>query len=96
MEKETSDIVIFLGRFHPIILHLPIGFLFITFVLEILSRFKRFRQYKPAVGFTLVVLGQSAAIAASLAIEEDVDLHDLDYDLRDNLLKNRQQLKWNP
>jgi uncharacterized membrane protein/mono/diheme cytochrome c family protein len=66
MEQETSDIVIFLGRFHPIILHLPIGFLFITFVLEILSRFKKYRQYKPAVGFTLLLGAASAVVAAIL------------------------------
>jgi uncharacterized membrane protein len=66
MEKETSDIVLFFGRFHPMILHLPIGFLFIAFALEILSRFKKFRQYKPAVGFTLLMGAASAVVAAIL------------------------------
>lgn len=66
MEKETSDIALFLGRFHPMILHLPIGFLFIAFALEIFSRFEKFQKYKPAVGFTLFLGAASAVIAAML------------------------------
>lgn len=42
-----------------------------------------------------MVLGQSAAIAASLAIDKKLDVQDLDYkDLRKALLKNEQRLKW--
>ncbi|WP_417359753.1 FAD-dependent oxidoreductase [Galbibacter sp.] len=42
-----------------------------------------------------MVLGQSAAIAASLAIDENVKLQDLEYDiLKESLLKNKQRLKW--
>lgn len=68
MEQTTSDLVLFFGRFHPIILHLPIGFLLIAFVLEILSRFKRFEAYKPAVGFVLFLGAISAVIAAALGL----------------------------
>lgn len=66
MDQEVSDIIIFFGRFHPLILHLPIGFLVIAFVLEVLSRFQRFSQYKPAVGFTLLLGAGSAVMAAAL------------------------------
>lgn len=66
MNKEVSDIIIFFGRFHPLILHLPIGFLVMAFVLEVLSRFQRFRQYKPAVGFTLLLGAGTAVMAAVL------------------------------
>lgn len=66
MEQGASDIVVFFGRFHPLILHLPIGFLVIAFALEILSRFERFRQYKPAVGFVLLLGAVSAVVAAGL------------------------------
>lgn len=66
MEGETSDIVLFFGRFHPLVLHIPIGFLTIAFVLEVLSRFDRFRNYKPAVGFILFVGALSAVVAAGL------------------------------
>ena len=63
---ETPDIVLFFGRFHPLILHLPIGFLALAFLLEILSRFERFRAYRPAVGLTLLLGAASAAVAAIL------------------------------
>jgi hypothetical protein len=43
-----------------------------------------------------MVLGQSAAVAASLALREKVDLHDLDYQLLlEHLLKAGQLLKIN-
>ncbi len=66
MEQETSEIVLFFGRFHPLMLHLPIGFLVIAFTLEVLSRFDKFRKYKPAVGFVLLLGAASAVVAATL------------------------------
>lgn len=66
MEREVSDIVLFFGRFHPLVLHLPIGFLVIAFVLEVVSRFRRFRQYRPAVGLVLILGTASAVVAAVL------------------------------
>lgn len=66
MESEASDIVIFFGRFHPLILHIPVGLLLLAFLLEIFSRFARFRHYKPAVGFVLFLGAFSAAAAALL------------------------------
>src|SRR5690554_2079276 len=66
MEKETSDIVFFFGRFHPLILHLPIGFLVIAFTLEVLSRFEKFRQYRFAVGFVLLLGAVTAVVTAAM------------------------------
>lgn len=60
MEQETSDWILFFGRFHPLVLHLPIGFLLIAFLLETLSRFRPFTLYKPAV---LLILGLGAAFS---------------------------------
>jgi len=43
-ELNTEDaprFVLFLGRFHPLILHLPIGALLITFYLDIIGRIKK-------------------------------------------------------
>ncbi|WPP48457.1 c-type cytochrome domain-containing protein [Catalinimonas niigatensis] len=68
MDQTTSDLVLFFGRFHPLILHLPIGFLLIAFLLEILSRFKRFASYQPAVGFILFLGAISAIVAAVLGL----------------------------
>ena len=66
MDQEASDIVLFFGRFHPLILHLPIGFLAIAFLLEILSRFDRFKSYQPAVEIILLLGAGSAVVAAGL------------------------------
>ncbi|MDR8389534.1 hypothetical protein NC796_00205 [Aliifodinibius sp. S!AR15-10] len=66
MEQEVSDIVLFLGRFHPLVLHLPIGFLVMAFILEIASRFKRFEKVGSAAGFVLLLGVASAALAAVL------------------------------
>ena len=68
MGQETSDLVLFFGRFHPLILHLPIGFLVIAFALEILSRFGRFRSYRSAVRFVLFAGAAFSVVAAVLGL----------------------------
>jgi uncharacterized membrane protein/mono/diheme cytochrome c family protein len=68
MEQETTDFILFLGRFHVLILHLPIGFLIIAFILELLSRFVRFKKYKPAAGLVLTLGAVSAVITAVLGL----------------------------
>jgi uncharacterized membrane protein len=37
------------GRFHPLVVHLPIGILFLAFLFECLSRFERFKGLESAV-----------------------------------------------
>jgi uncharacterized membrane protein len=64
LEPGVSDIVVFFGRFHPLVLHLPIGFLSVAFLLEILCRVKRFNQYRPAVYLTLSLGSAFAVITA--------------------------------
>lgn len=66
MDQETSQIILFLGRFHPLVLHLPIGFLVIAFTLEILARFKRYSQYRSALKLILLLGAISAVLAAAL------------------------------
>ena len=68
MEQETSELVLFFGRFHPLILHLPIGFLVIGFALEILSRVPGFAPYKAAVGFVLICGAVFSIVAAVLGL----------------------------
>jgi uncharacterized membrane protein len=53
----------FLGRLHPLLVHLPIGMLFLAYLLEIFSRFDRFSQLKPATTFALVFGGLSAIVS---------------------------------
>ncbi|WP_299547369.1 c-type cytochrome domain-containing protein [Seonamhaeicola sp.] len=64
--NETSDFVIFLGRFHPLVVHLPIGFIILAAIMEGLSYFKK-RQFDgldKAIAITIF----SGAIGAVLSV----------------------------
>ncbi|MDX2246178.1 MAG: c-type cytochrome domain-containing protein [Bacteroidia bacterium] len=61
--QQTPDFVIFLGRFHPLVVHLPIGFLLMAFVLEILSRRKKFEAFQGSVAFVLLIGAISAIVS---------------------------------
>lgn len=61
----TPDFVKFLGRFHPLLLHLPIGGLAYLLVVEGLRRLRR-KQVKPARLPALVFTALTAALAAGL------------------------------
>ena len=63
---SPPDIVIFLGRFHPLFVHLPISFILLALLVEVLSRAKRFAELKPASSFVLL-LGFISAIGATTA-----------------------------
>lgn len=54
----------FFGRLHPILLHLPIGFLLLAYLMEVASRRAAWSNLKPAVGFALN-LGSWSAIGAA-------------------------------
>ncbi len=55
-----------IGRFHPLVVHLPIGILFFALLLHFLSRWQRTDQYKSAIVLALAttVLGCLGAIAS--------------------------------
>ncbi len=53
--SESSDISLFFGRFHPVLVHLPIGFLLMAFLLEFMSLIKRYEQLAHAVPFVLLM-----------------------------------------
>jgi uncharacterized membrane protein/mono/diheme cytochrome c family protein len=63
---DPPEIVLFLGRFHPLLVHLPIGFLLIGFLLELFSRLPRYQAYRHAVAFVLFLGAWSAILAAGL------------------------------
>lgn len=63
---EPSDWAMFIGRFHPLVVHLPIGFLFIGFLLECCSRLRGFKELGYAVPFVLF-LGILSAIFSAIA-----------------------------
>lgn len=61
--EESGDLVLFFGRFHPFLVHLPIGFLLLAALLEWAGSFERHRELRHAVPFTLLAgfLGSLAA-----------------------------------
>ncbi len=61
--NEATDFALFLGRFHPLIVHLPIGFLFFAFLLELYSKWKNSPALTSAIPLALL----SGAISAALA-----------------------------
>ncbi|WP_170863141.1 c-type cytochrome domain-containing protein [Pseudozobellia thermophila] len=58
-----SDFVLFLGRFHPLVVHLPIGFLLFALILEVAERVTKNGALSAAVPIALL----SGAISAFLA-----------------------------
>lgn len=59
-----TDFVFFLGRFHVLALHLPIGILLLAVILEVVARRPRFRYLQPA----LPALWLAGAISAVLTV----------------------------
>ena len=54
----------FLGRFHPILVHLPVALLILVPLMEILGMTKRFKALREAAGFVLGVAAAGAIVAA--------------------------------
>src|SRR5262245_64108102 len=54
---QPSDFSLFLGRFHPLVVHLPIGVLVLTGLAEVLTFSPRYRpRIDPALGLALPFL----------------------------------------
>ncbi len=62
MSSGSHDLVLFLGRFHPMVVHLPIGGLVLLSVLELLAKFSRF---KGAAQNNRLILGLVAAASVT-------------------------------
>ena len=52
-----------LGRFHPLIVHLPVGMLILAFLMELASRTKRYAHLNTALPFVLQITILSALFA---------------------------------
>jgi len=63
--ENNGDLLLFLGRWHPLLVHLPIGMLIMAFILALLSRKKAYSSLAPAVSITLL-FGATAAVVASV------------------------------
>ncbi len=62
--EDPSDFMVFVGRFHPLVVHLPIGFLLLAAVAQFAARWPKFHPIKPF----LVYLWGLGAISAALAV----------------------------
>jgi uncharacterized membrane protein len=65
MSSDSHDVVLFLGRFHPVVVHLPIGGLVLLGILELLAKFSRF---KDAALNSRLILGLTAATSVAAAL----------------------------
>jgi uncharacterized membrane protein len=75
------DIAAFSGQLHPLIVHLPIGFLILAMLFELVSYSKKYEFLKSSVSITLL-LGFIAAVFACvfgyvLSLSGDYDYQDL-------------------
>jgi mono/diheme cytochrome c family protein len=52
---EPADLALFVGRFHIVLLHLPIGFLLLAAVLELLARQPWFKDANHVMGYVLAL-----------------------------------------
>lgn len=77
-----SDISLFFGRLHPLLVHLPIGLIVLLAALEVLARLRRFSQANANAGLILAL-----AVPASLAAVLCGWLLSLAGGYQDNLLK---------
>jgi uncharacterized membrane protein/mono/diheme cytochrome c family protein len=62
---ERSELLQFIGRFHPLSVHLPIALLLLVPVFEVAGRSRRFSYLLPTAGFVLG-LATCAAVVATL------------------------------
>ncbi len=62
---EVADIIIFIGRFHPLIVHFPIGFLFIGMIMHFASKNEKYVYLNNAVPFALA-LGAIGAVLSCI------------------------------
>lgn len=71
-EQETPKILLFFGRFHPLLLHLPIGALLLTFFIEIIGRIQKNEfniMIKNALGFSAFFSVLTAILGYFLSLE---------------------------
>ncbi|MBT2188800.1 c-type cytochrome domain-containing protein [Sphingobium nicotianae] len=61
-----NDFIFFLGRFHVLVLHLPIGILLLAVLMEILSRRARFAALGPAVSLVWLAGALTALVTVAL------------------------------
>ncbi|MBZ5856094.1 PSD1 and planctomycete cytochrome C domain-containing protein [Flavihumibacter profundi] len=66
--KEGFWLWSLLGRFHPAIVHFPIGFLYIAILLEWIGRRKKTGQFESSIYITVLVAAISSVLAVVLGL----------------------------
>ncbi|MCK0155738.1 hypothetical protein MWU65_01005 [Cellulophaga sp. F20128] len=64
--NDVTDFVLFLGRFHPLLVHFPIGFLFFALILELGSKWKKNKNLSAVIPLALFCGAISAFLASVL------------------------------
>ena len=64
--KERAELLQFLGRFHPLSVHLPIALLIVVPVIELAGRSRYFPHLRPAADFLLGLAVCGGVVAATL------------------------------
>ncbi len=64
MNTEPAELGLFIGRFHPLLVHMPIGLITLVFVLEVLGRWRRFEHATAANGIILGLAVPAAVCSA--------------------------------
>jgi uncharacterized membrane protein len=64
MAHDPSEMLQFVGRFHPLLVHLPIGFIVLLAALELLGWNARLKQAASCRGLILALTAPAAALAA--------------------------------
>lgn len=64
--QPQGDWGLFIGRWHPLLVHLPIGMLMVAFLLEGLSKYKQLGFLAPSI-LPVLIFGALAAIASCIA-----------------------------
>ena len=62
---QPPEILLFIGRLHPLLVHLPIGMLAVLAALEIIARFPRFKNAAASAGFILALAAPLAVVTAA-------------------------------
>jgi YHS domain-containing protein/mono/diheme cytochrome c family protein/uncharacterized membrane protein len=62
------DFLLFLGRFHPVLVHLPVGFLLLLGALELLARTRRWKNANAGAGYILALTLPACALATACGL----------------------------
>jgi len=75
MDSHAHDLLLFFGRLHPLLVHLPIGGLLVLALLEVLARFPRFKEAagNSCLIIAIVTAGSVVAVAAGWMLSQSGD-----------------------